>query len=339
MDENKGDKKIVNKLNDRQVKVTVLVVTYNHEPYIRKALESVVCQKTDFEYEIIVHDDVSNDGTTEIIREYERLYRNVTAVIEKENQYRSNGYLGIHKALKPYIHGEYVILLEGDDLWCDENKLQKQVDFLEKHPDYIAHTHLVKHVFPDGTVDLHPTRNDGKDWSPYEIIDWKDVFHASSLMYRSEYFLSEFDECYMLAIDFVMACHLIMNGKIGYSNDIMSIHNLYTQGSYTANKFEIAGDGFKKPDDRLKHLEEREVLCSKLDQMSNYEYHDLFVRSQERRYLDYCFSVGDYQNARRIIHSYAKALPLRKKIWIYSNAYIPYIVKIYMKIRNMKHCN
>lgn len=335
MDENKGDKKIVNKLNDRQVKVTVLVVTYNHEPYIRKALESVVCQKTDFEYEIIVHDDASTDGTTEIVRTYERQYQNLTAIIEKENQYHNKGYLGIHKILKPYVHGKYVILLEGDDLWCDENKIQKQVNFLETHPDHIAHTHLVKHVFPDGKVDFHPTRSDGKDWTPYEIIDWKDAFHASSLMYRSEYFLSEFDECYMLAIDFVMACWLIMNGKIGYSNDIMSIHNLYAKGSYTANKFKMEGDGFKNADDRLKHLKGRQILCSKLDEMSNYLFHDFFVKSQERRYLDYCFSVGDYRTSRKIVPTYVKGLPIRKKIWIYSNAYMPFIVKLYNRIRNM----
>lgn len=329
----------MNKLIDRYVKVTVLIVTYNHGSYIRAALESVVCQKTDFDYEIIVHDDASTDGTTQIIRDYEEQYKNLTAIIEKENQYHKKGYLGIHKILKPYIHGDYVILLEGDDQWCDENKLQKQVDFLETHSDYIAHTHLVKHIFPDGKIDLHPTRKDGKDWTPNEIIDWKDAFHASSLMYRSEFFLSEFDDCYMLAIDFVMACFLIMNGKIGYSNDIMSIHNLYTQGSYTADKFGMEGDGFRNADDRLIHLEKRKILCDKLDKMSGYIFHDLFVKSQERRYLDYCFSVGNYKEAKKIVHSYAKALSLRKKIWIYSSTYLPIMTKIYVKVRDKICCN
>ncbi len=119
----------------KNIKVSVVVATYNHEKYIRHTLESIVSQKTDFDYEVIVGDDCSSDGTAEIVREYASKYPElIIPVIREKNMGGTSNLLD----LLARIRGEYVAFIEGDDYWIDENKLQKQADFLDSHSDYIA---------------------------------------------------------------------------------------------------------------------------------------------------------------------------------------------------------
>lgn len=126
------------------VKLSVLCPTYNHERYIRAALDGFVMQKTDFPFEVIVCDDASTDKTPEIIREYQQKYPDIIKPIyQTENQY-SKGKDPIIDFMADKIRGEYVAVNEGDDYWTDKHKLQKQVDFLEAHPDFSICFHPVK---------------------------------------------------------------------------------------------------------------------------------------------------------------------------------------------------
>ena len=123
-----------NQLEEPLVSVQCLV--YNHEPYLRKCLDGLVMQKTHFPFEIIVHDDVSTDHSVDIIKEYESKYPDIVKPIyEKENQY-SKGDGRIIQIMNVACKGKYIALCEGDDYWTDPLKLQKQVDFLESHPEY-----------------------------------------------------------------------------------------------------------------------------------------------------------------------------------------------------------
>ncbi len=117
--------------------VSICSITYNHAPYIRQCLDSMLMQQTNFDYEIIINDDCSTDGTTEIIKEYESKYPHIIKPIyHDENQY-SKGVRGMFaKFVYPQAQGKYIAICEGDDYWTDPLKLQKQVDFLESHPDY-----------------------------------------------------------------------------------------------------------------------------------------------------------------------------------------------------------
>lgn len=116
--------------------VTVITITYNHEPYIRECLEGIVSQRTTFPFELLIHDDASTDGTADIIREYEAKYPDIVKPIyQTENQYSRGVPIG-HTFLYPRAQGKYIAECEGDDYWTDPLKLQKQVDFLESHPDY-----------------------------------------------------------------------------------------------------------------------------------------------------------------------------------------------------------
>src|SRR5690554_4624359 len=117
--------------------VSISCITYNHAPYIRQCLEGFLMQQCDFEYEILIHDDASTDGTSDIIREYQKKYPEIIKpIIQKENQW-SQGVRGMMARFNfPRAKGKYIALCEGDDYWTDPLKLQKQVDFLEKNPNY-----------------------------------------------------------------------------------------------------------------------------------------------------------------------------------------------------------
>lgn len=114
---------------------SIRCLAYNQEQYIRQCLDGFVMQKTNFPFEIIVHDDASTDNTANIIREYAEKYPNIHAILETENQYsKHDGSLA--RIVNQAIQGKYVALCEGDDYWIDPLKLQKQVDFLENHQEY-----------------------------------------------------------------------------------------------------------------------------------------------------------------------------------------------------------
>jgi glycosyltransferase involved in cell wall biosynthesis len=109
-------------------KLSVCLITYNQENYIREALDGIVMQKCDFEIEVVVSDDMSKDKTPQIINEYAQRYPHFRVLKNERN-------LGMHRNWEKAIEacaGEYIALLEGDDFWTDENKLQKQVDVLEQ---------------------------------------------------------------------------------------------------------------------------------------------------------------------------------------------------------------
>ncbi len=115
--------------------VSIRCCTYNHEAYIRQCLNGFVMQKTNFRFEAIVHDDASTDGTTDIIREYAKKYPNIIKPIyEAENQYsKRDG--SLRRIMDAACTGKYIAYCEGDDYWIDPLKLQKQVDYMEQHPN------------------------------------------------------------------------------------------------------------------------------------------------------------------------------------------------------------
>lgn len=129
--------------SSEEILLSICVITYGHEAFIRHALDSILMQKVDFKYEVIVGEDCSPDETRKILKCYESEYPNFFKMI-----YRDSNLGGRLNAYDLYLRskGKYIAVLEGDDFWIDENKLQKQIDFLENNSEYIATAHRVKVV-------------------------------------------------------------------------------------------------------------------------------------------------------------------------------------------------
>lgn len=168
-----------------EIKVSVVMPSYNHERYIRKALDSVIMQRTNFRYEILVGDDASQDGTAEILKEYSLAYPDILRIFLRE---RNLGASRNVYELMTQARGEYIASLDGDDFWTDETKLQRQVDFLESNPGFIGCAHAFKIVDDDG----NPVKTKRFSWvsdkKVFSLSDFKGVIlpgHPSTMMKRN----------------------------------------------------------------------------------------------------------------------------------------------------------
>ena len=122
------------------IMVSVCVTTYNHEKYVAQALDSIIAQKTKYSMEVLVGDDCSTDNTQAILRQYEKQYPGFFKMFyRKRNMYHSIPTNSMD--LRSRACGKYVIILEGDDYWTDNHKLEEQIDFLEGHQEYLAVAH------------------------------------------------------------------------------------------------------------------------------------------------------------------------------------------------------
>ncbi len=145
-------KSIIDKNSD--IKVSVIVVTYNHEKFIRKTLDSILSQQVNFKFEVLVGDDASPDLTADIIREYHAKYPDIIVPMLHEKNlggFGKNNTLATLAAAK----GKYIASMDGDDYWTSDQKLQKMVDFLDQNQDFVACFHNAEIIFDD---DSHPNQ-------------------------------------------------------------------------------------------------------------------------------------------------------------------------------------
>lgn len=177
--------------------VSAYCLAYNHEKYIRYALEGFVKQKTNFRFEVIVHDDASTDKTADIIKECAQKYPDIIKpIFQTENQY-SQSIPIINTYIFPKCRGKYIAICEGDDYWCDEFKLQKQVDYMESHPECtfcFSNGYIENQI--DGSVrDFLPHKSDIVDNSEFvkcsREVDLGGILRlafvpTASFMYRRE---------------------------------------------------------------------------------------------------------------------------------------------------------
>lgn len=226
--------------NNIEPVVTVWCLTYNQMHFIRDALDGFIMQQVNFIFEVIVHDDCSTDGTTEIIQEYAKKYPNIIKpVVEKENQWRKGGlkYI-IHLMNKKHLRGKYIAFCEGDDYWTDPNKLQKQVDFLENNPDYSMCFHSAKKKYETNTIAWIDCENiQDKDYDPTDIfVNW--TVPTASVLCRKEAMdfyasLKHPERIQNYDIFIILSCAMV--GKLRGMHDQMSVYRIQGEG-LTYNK-------------------------------------------------------------------------------------------------------
>lgn len=217
------------------IMVSIYCLAYNHEAFIRDTLEGIVQQKTDFPFEVVVHDDASTDRTAEIIREYARKYpERIKPIYQTVNQY-SQGVDVVRKFVIPNLRGKYVAVCEGDDYWTDPEKLQRQVDVLEREPSYAACVHQTLEINWQNRKErlLSPYRKDGSVDMKTILSGGNKAFQLSSLMFRRELFempLPRFLWEVNGSGDYAFSIFLGLSGGIYYINRTMSVYRLKSSG-------------------------------------------------------------------------------------------------------------
>ncbi len=174
--------------------VSVMLITYNHERFIRKALDGILMQVRDFPIEINVIDDASTDATQEIVRENSERYPDtVNGYFNPTNAGHIATQLNTIRGFRT-VRGRYFAILEGDDYWTDPSKLAKQVAFLEGHTDFVACAHQTLKVFDDNSrppEHFLPFKSFGRNIAEmYDLISMSGVFHLSSIVYRNVFLQS-----------------------------------------------------------------------------------------------------------------------------------------------------
>ena len=213
--------------------VSVLCTAYNHEEYIRDALESIVSQQTDFPFELLVNDDASTDGTAAIIREYEEKYPDIVRPFYQPKNLYSQDIDIYYAVFFPNARGKYTAFCEGDDYWTDPTKLQRQVDFMQAHPEYPACVHnTLLHYCVGDRADEELVRHDGDCDVEFEDIlpGMNTAWHTSSLLAKTELLASPPDFYYIAAEygfgDYPYGIWLRHNGPVHFINRTMSAYRI-----------------------------------------------------------------------------------------------------------------
>ncbi len=215
---------------ENNVLVSINCLVYNHESYIRQCLDGFVMQKTNFKFEVLVHDDASTDKSAEIIKEYENKYPDIIKPIyQSKNQYSQNVRVS-YVYQYPRATGKYIAICEGDDYWCDENKLQKQFDFLEKHPDYYVCCHYNNVIDDDGNIVITPENVIERDITISDLSPYLGFPHTTSYFFRNPW-LDKSDEnkellkpFEVVSYDKTFAIYFLKKGKVRLLGEIMSAY-------------------------------------------------------------------------------------------------------------------
>lgn len=220
--------------------VSVCCQSYNQEPYIRQCLEGFIIQKTNFLFEVLIHDDASTDKTADIIREYEAKYPDIIKPIYQiENKY-SKGISIFREFQYPKAKGKYIAICEGDDYWIDPLKLQNQVDFLEANSDYglvwtdIDRFHQESQLFDKGYFknDIYAFCNSFEDYLLYA------PFRAPcTWLLRRSCIIFNHSSSYLVG-DLPLFLDVLANYKIKKTDDVTAVYRVLKKSASHFNNLE-----------------------------------------------------------------------------------------------------
>lgn len=219
----------------RGPKVTIGILTYNHAIHIAETLESVLKQKLDFEFQILVSDDCSTDRTVEIVQSYCSQFPRKIHLLT--NQVNRGVFQNAFNAI-PYCTGQYLVLMDGDDKWTYDLKLQKQIDFLDSNLDYVGCFHDATINSSEGVkgyfkgLKSYSQFNIYKDTIyPWDIVE-RMIIPTGSLVFRNVQFIydSEAFKFVNLSLIWLFQLLIIRDSKFKYFNETWSVYNNHTSG-------------------------------------------------------------------------------------------------------------
>lgn len=212
--------------------VSICMISYNHKKFIRQAIEGVLMQDTNFEYELVISDDCSPDNTGLEIQKCIDEHPNGKRIKYFQHKVNLGGLPNILFAFNE-CSGKYIAICEGDDYWTDVHKLQKQIDFLEANEDYSMCCHNAKVVYEDKSQNTRDFSNiyNEVDFDMATIINsW--VIPTASMVIRAE-FIKPLPEWVknIYSIDFTLALLLMAKGKIKFLAESLSVYRIDLGGS------------------------------------------------------------------------------------------------------------
>lgn len=321
------------KTDQADIEVSVVCISYNQEKYIAKMLESLLEQKTSFNYEILIHDDASKDQTQEIIRKYQRKYPEIIKpILQTENQFSKGNNPNIMFNY-PRVKGKYVAFCEGDDYWSDPNKLQLQYEALQEHQDCSICVHDTQCVSKTGeTINRSfPPANmkDGvvtaQEYMKMELCSVGWLFQTSSYFIRTDVikrYIVEYNNTYPVG-DLPLVLFSLQKGDCYYIHRSMSCYRTNSGGVMTNLK-----DVTKK----INHLEKMIAGHEDFDKFTNYIYHTDFQYAIQNYSFEILYLQGKYKEL--IKSEYRQILKRqsnKRKIVVFIGALSPKIANFILR--------
>lgn len=333
-------------MDEKQIGVSVYCAVYNHEKYLRKCLDGFVMQKTTFPFEVIVHDDASTDHSADIIREYSEKYPNIfRPIYQTVNQY-SHKVKIFDTFVFPIIRGKYLACCEGDDYWCDENKIQLQYDIMEEYPDCHLCIHTVQGIMESGeklkrtfpNYDICEGIMSTDVFLPHVLDGY--AFQTSSYFRRTEdvrLYISDKPD-FAKAADVGDVPALLFYGSMGetyYINRKMSCYRMQSIGSWNERVF-------KNTDLRIKHCNSMIRMYNLFNLYSGKKYASLvnqaikgyeFTRDTATlSYTEHSRLILKKENRWRL-----KTMSFKSKVYVFLEAYASWVIVLYKRIKRNKH--
>ena len=303
-------------------KVLVRCFTFNHSKYIKDALDGFVMQKTDFPFVCAIVDDCSTDGEQDVIKSYldtefnmdsaelcETDYANIIVAKHKTNIncsfavfFLKYNHYSIKKTKAPYLLFlqdicSYEAICEGDDYWIDENKLQKQYDWMEQHTDYSMCWHDAYCESGGERVPYNRFREDCD--VPFEDLVLKGgAFCPTAALFIRESCLNEYyselqKRKYTFHVgDYPLQIYMGYIGMVRYVKDTMSVYRICTEGSWTSKRIRM------NIEEKIAHMKNKAVpLLDKMNDMTSFKYDEVFQLQKKRVLLDLYLEIGYIKDA------------------------------------------
>lgn len=288
--------------------ISICIITYNHELYIAQALDSVLMQICNYPIEIVVGEDCSTDKTREICEQYAEKHKNISVITSQKNV----GMIQNFRRTSDACNGKYIAMLEGDDYWTDPYKLQKQVDFLESHPDFVLCFHD-KAYLNEGEI----IRSSTYSYTEDTYFEQEAVFEANILtvtvvfrnILKKHPLPKEFDD--LPLYDFGSWAYLSMFGKCAYLNFNGAIYRIHSSSVFSSN-------------DPISNYQKMIFLFKKLSVLFPLNYQKKFNYYTLLTY----FMLTEELRVRKIFTQYYFYLPIliykskRYEIYEFTNFYI-----------------
>jgi glycosyltransferase involved in cell wall biosynthesis len=234
--------------------VSVHMVTYNHEKYISQAIEGILSQITNFEFEIVIGEDKSTDGTLLICREYKSKYPGKIKLVERNDNIGSlNNFIDLFN----HCNGKYIAICEGDDYWINPLKLQNQIDYLENNNDYVL-SFSKSYEYYDKDNILIETQYPEKinNLTIPLLLEYSWFIRTATILFRKDKLDFQFLLGVQYGVDYFLQLILLNQGKFHFLDEITSVYRHHPNG--------ISNSGKKV------YLERREILINNLVIFDNY---------------------------------------------------------------------